>query len=98
MQAYREILSLINILRSVQGVKPLNTDDITDAPKSTGLGIIQHEIDPICKKFTRENPVFSKFHLSTKRGPNGHAMSSIWLDYPAAEKQLADLVTLGGEL
>lgn len=89
----------MNILRCCQGLDPVNISDIVDEPKRD-LKIIYNiysEITSICKRYKRERPSFKNFHLTTKTGPNGHALSAVWADYYATEQFVDNMKTLAGD-
>jgi len=83
----RFVLTLLSILRGIEGLEEEDISPITDemsVSKEVALKAISNKtIKSFCYKFARHQGVpqwGGKFHFSTKMGPNGHAMSATAID------------------
>ncbi|BAD72871.1 RNA-dependent RNA polymerase [Helicobasidium mompa mitovirus 1-18] len=82
-ESFRNVLTLLNVLRFVEGVLPPSLNDIED--KWEGhipaeiLVFLEKVFKPRYERFF--TPLeFKKYHFSTHREPNGHAISSVLND------------------
>lgn len=100
LTAIKAVLSVLQSTRLLKGGKPIDTTTITGAWTGHIPIDLVYAIPAFCKKLKYQNGLksdWTKYHFTTKAGPNGPAMATCLHDWRALTPNMkADICTLGG--